>query len=148
MLRFQTIWILMWVNCKKVHNTIFCQDYVSLFCHYRSYWKWSISVWRFDVDVPGGMVYKESSFTEAGKFLICFNIYGWSYWIDFRYFGVCNCFHNTFYNFYLFLNIHADPQKWENFSHFLVNYMLLPFLISLVWWFHKPKWLSLLTCIH
>lgn len=24
-------------------------------------------IYRFDVDVPGGAVYKESSFTEAGK---------------------------------------------------------------------------------
>lgn len=27
-----------------------------------------LSVLRFDVDVPGGRVYKESSFTEAGMF--------------------------------------------------------------------------------
>lgn len=26
-----------------------------------------IFFWRFDVDVPGGRSYKESSFTEAGK---------------------------------------------------------------------------------
>lgn len=25
------------------------------------------SIWRFDVDVPGGRVYKESSFTEPGR---------------------------------------------------------------------------------
>ena len=30
--------------------------------------KYLPSVFRFDVDVPGGRVYKESSFTEAGKF--------------------------------------------------------------------------------
>lgn len=62
------------------HMYLYClRSYIFYTLEYLSYqYKIlsSISVLfsRFDVDVPGGAVYKESSFTEAGKWFPYFSL--------------------------------------------------------------------------
>ncbi|KAG8380718.1 hypothetical protein BUALT_Bualt06G0045100 [Buddleja alternifolia] len=61
------------------------------------------SLARFDVDVPGGAVYKESSFTEAGKDIVAVDS-------PFGRLGLTVCYDLRFPELYQQLRFHHDAQ--------------------------------------